>query len=559
SPLAVGFPDLSEVASQDYGLASLPQQLRSLLSGSDEEDVVSAFLDSWSQGDFEAAYDMLASDSPIRDGQSQAEWAERRRHWSAQARPENLKLTFMQERDEESEEGPVSIEIGWSLAYTETALDNTLKELPTATVAYAETRRHWFWASYTFIEEDDDLLIHSITDEGVTTQNLPSEELEKRMQEVAELAAARLQEVEAQVGRLEEEEDEEEFEEEDEDEEEEFEEDEDEEEDLDDLEFTGMVHQVEEAIRITTLAMHYNDVYIAQSPPGDPAAYQSAYDEAQAIEDHERAAAYAQLLAERFPEQRGDALRKLSLALFSISEAYAEQDDEEQTTHFLTLAEQALRDSIAIDQAPFGYIMLAQTLIAQNKQIDEAESLLHQVQASHLEPKEETLVEEGLAKIARLQGENTEALRHYQRAAEISPDFPGVWFSIGSLQRELNQIDEAEQSFLRSLEMNPEQIEAYSELALIYAEVQRDLTKAQDILEQGLEIAPDSAELLAILAMVLMQQGDLRTAGELLDEAEEIDPELEVVQKVRETYNTLKLALRPPSKHKAKHHKTKKK
>jgi len=558
SPLGMAFPtteelpDFSKALDQDYGLASLPAQLRSLLSGSRVEEAVSAFLDSWAQGDYEAAYDLLTSNSPMREGLSSDEWAEHRRQWSAEAHPENLKLTFMQERDEESEEESHVLEIGWSIACTETALDNTLKELPAATITYPETRRHWFWTSYTLVEEDDELLIHSMIDEGVIAQQLPAEELEQRMQEVAELAATRLQEVE---GR---EEDEDENEDRNEEAEDEEDEDEDEE-DLDNLEFASMVNQVEEAIRVTTQAMHYNDLYIAQSPLSDPAAYQAAYDEAEAIEDHERAAAYAQLVAERFPEQRGDALRRLSLTLFSISEKYTENDDEEQAAHFLTLAEQALRDSIAIEQAPFGYIMLAQTLIAQDKQLDEAESLLHQAQALQLQPKEETLIEAGLARIAQARGENAKALSHYQRSAEISPDFPGVWFSIGSLQRELNQIDEAEQSFLHCIEMDPEQIDAYAELAFIYAEIQHDLTKAQNTLEEGLEIAPDSAELLAILAMVHMQQGDVRAAKELLDEAEEIDPQLEIVQKVRDLYDTYRATLRQPSKNKAKNRKTKRK
>jgi len=59
-------------------------------------------------------------------------------------------------------------------------------------------------------------------------------------------------------------------------------------------------------------------------------------------------------------------------------------------------------------------------------------------------------------------------------------------------------------------------------------------SKAREILEQGLHINQDSADLRVFLAIVLMAIGDHRRAEKLLDEAEEIDPDLEFIQTARQ-------------------------
>ena len=536
----------------DDELPFIPPDLHELLEGSEAEDTAATFLDEWAKGNYEEAYDLLASTSPLREGLSREEWIERRQQWSAQAQPLQLKVAFIQERqgeddDEEEDEfeGPYTVEIGWSLAHGDSPLASTMKELPTETTSYAETGRRWFWTSYTLVDEEGELRIEDMTDEGALAQQLPQEELEQRVTEIAELVNIRAQEM------ADDEDDDEDEEDEDDDE------DEDEDEELDEEdEFLEMIDRVQEAMRLTTVAMHYTDALIAHTPD-DASLYELAYDQAEAIQEHERAATYMQRMAEHCPDQRGEALRKLAIAFFSISETYTENDDEEQAQRYLTRAEQTVRDSLVADKAPFGQILLAQILIAQNKQIDEAEDLLRQAQSSTLERHEETLVAASFARIAHDRGDKQQALQHYQHAADISPDFPGIWFNLGHLQRELNLLDEAEKSYLRSIEEEPAHIEAYLELAYLYVELKHDLNKAQEVLEDGLEINPASPELLATLALVYIQGGDLREAKELLDEAEEIDPDLEIVQEVRRIYEAQR-AQRQASKPKSKQHKRKK-
>ncbi len=87
-----------------------------------------------------------------------------------------------------------------------------------------------------------------------------------------------------------------------------------------------------------------------------------------------------------------------------------------------------------------------------------------------IDPKESTLAEAGLGHIAQEQENYEQALQHYQRAIEISPDLPGLWFNIGLMQRQLGQLEEAEKSHLRSIDENPTETGAYIDLAGIYTD-----------------------------------------------------------------------------------------
>ncbi|HEU5229669.1 MAG TPA: tetratricopeptide repeat protein [Ktedonobacteraceae bacterium] len=533
--------------------------LEEVFAISEAGELTASLLNDWIEGDYETVYDQLASDSLLRDNLSREEWIERRRQWHAEASPANFRSTFLRERDSDTDGAPYIIEAGWSFEYNETPLSSEIKELPTATVVYQETGRHWFWTSYIFVEEDDELRLHSMTDEGTALRNLSVEELKTRLDEIAHLASDRLEQLREEAE--EEYEDEEDELESDMEEDSEAEEDEDiaEENEDEDFEFTNMATRLKEALQVTTTAMHFADALIAQAPLDSPEIYNTAFDQAEILQDHERAAAYMQLQMERFPDLRAEALQKLAIVHFAISEAYDESEDEEQKLRFFELAEKNLRDSLATNKTAFGLVMLAQTLIAQKKQLDEAEELLRQAQEFETQPKETTLIEVGLGMLARDKEEYEQALLHYQHAADISPDFPGIWSALGQLQSKLEQYEAAEQSLLRALEEDPEQLDAYFTLSSLYMDQLDNPTKAQEILEEGLEEYPDSAELLAALALMYLRNKDFHSAHEYLIEAENIDPELEIVQQARQLYNAEKTAQRQSPKLKFKQHKHKKK
>ncbi len=541
--------------------ASLSSLLEEVFAISETAELTASILQDWVDGDYEAVYDQLASDSPLRDGLSRDEWIAHRRAWNVEAGPANFRHTYIRERDADNDEAPLIVDAGWSFEFTDTLLSDTLKELPVAAAIYPETRRHWFWSSYTFVEEDGEPRLHSVTDEDAALRNLSVAELKARLDEIAELASDRLEQLKEKAGEefededeLDEDEDEELEDELDEDEDEELEDDEDE-----DLEFGDMANHLQEALQVTTTALHYADALIAQAPLDSPEIYNTAFEQAEILQDHERAAVYVQQQMEHFPDLRADALQKLAIVHFAMSEAYDEEEDEAQKVRFFEMAEKDLRASLDLKKTPFGAVMLAQTLIAQRKGFDEAEELLHQAQEFETAPRETTLIEVGLGLLAQHKEDYEQALLHYQHAAEISPDFPGIWFSIGQMQRQLGQYEAAEENFVRAIEENPELIEGYVNLASIYMDHRHDPAQAQEILEEGLEENPDSAELMASLALLHMQNKDLRSAYDYLVDAENTDPGLEIVQLARQRYNTEKTAQRQSPKAKSKQQKHKKK
>ncbi len=71
-------------------------------------------------------------------------------------------------------------------------------------------------------------------------------------------------------------------------------------------------------------------------------------------------------------------------------------------------------------------------------------------------------------------------------------------------------------------------------------------------MEEGIEVNPDAAELLAAMALVYINKGDLRHAKEYLDEAEDIDADLDIVQAVHAYYDEARQAQQTTAKTKRK-------
>src|SRR5204862_6543890 len=108
-----------------------------------------------------------------------------------------------------------------------------------------------------------------------------------------------------------------------------------------------------------------------------------------------------------------------------------------------------------------------------------------------------------------------------------------IWFKLGFAYRLLGQLDEAEASYKRALEVEPGNELSYTELVALYMN-RNQPDQARATVEQGVRTNPDSATLHAIFASVLVELGDMRGAQYEIKEAEEIDPELPVVREVRQ-------------------------
>ena len=470
-------------------------------------EVVVNFVESWVDGDYELAYDLLSSDSPIREGLSKDEWVERREDWADEALPDDLEPNFIHEREPQKPRlwlpNPLSIgrsanrkefDVGWSIELDETASGDTLPELPQATAIYEETDRHWFWTSYTLVQEEDTWRIQRITDEGTNAMSLPVAELQKRIQEHNDRLEKFFQQHQPSD--------------------------------------PDALQQATELLWRLMESVYYRDALLKHLPLD-----RSVYEEAAAplilFELYERSLVYLEPLARSFDEKRAETLRALAAVYVELSEKYLEQDDDERADRFQELAEETLRESLDIEESFLARISLAELLIDENERLDEAEEHLHKARILTSDPADEAHIELHLGEIAMEREQYEQALSHYQRIAEIEPDSPDSWVNIAEAYKKLENFAEAEANYRRAIELQPDDADLYYALSTMYVENGQP-EEAIQVIEEGLVANPDSAVLTAYLGSMYLENGDYRQAELFLDKAEELDPDLEVIQMFRQ-------------------------
>jgi tetratricopeptide (TPR) repeat protein len=286
--------------------------------------------------------------------------------------------------------------------------------------------------------------------------------------------------------------------------------------------------------RLTQL-LHFYDALIIKLPL-DRRVYEDAYERAVLVGNPERIMVYLERMAQRFPENRGEVLRRLGSTLVGLAYNINTQEMKQRQEHLLAQAEATLRESIAVNDVAFGRSLLAELLISLNR-LDEAETELLKARTLNPSHEEEATIESGLGAIAMQRDQVAEALPHYQRVAALDADYPGNWFNLGFAHRVLGHLDEAATSFERAIETEPRDPRSYAELIAINMN-RSDKQQARAVAERGVRANPGSAPLHALLASVLFDMGDQRGAQRQLDEAESIDPESELVRSMRKQMNT---------------------
>ena len=133
------------------------------------------------------------------------------------------------------------------------------------------------------------------------------------------------------------------------------------------------------------------------------------------------------------------------------------------------------------------------------------------------------LAHEHLAFAHRTEGRLAEAIRHYERALEIKPDFVDALNNLGSVLADQGRSAEALRLFEKALAIAPNHVEARNNLGTLFAD-QKRYVEAIRLFQQTLEIDPDCAEAHYNLANILADQKRYAEAIPHFERAIEIKP-----------------------------------
>ena len=460
--------------------------------------VVINFVEFWINGEFDYAYELLSANSTLRENLSMDDWVERREAWFDEVDPGELKPDYIHERAPQESKiwlpGLVSakrstthkeFEVGWSIELEETPITYTLPEVPQPTAVYEETQRHWFWTSYSLVQEENEWRIQSMTDETAIALTLPIEELQKRIlkhdnylnEYTAKHKPKNLSNEKTQEY------------------------------------FDVVVWRIMQSV-------YYTEALIKRLPL-DYSLYSDVLTRLSAINHYEHGLIYLEPLAQQF----SDASRFRELATFQreLGNRFFDEGDDERGERFLDLAAESLHKSLSLENSFEAHISLAEVLIDKSEHLDEAEDQLLKAKSMVTDPADDAHIELHLGEIAFEQKQYESALEHYQHVANYHSNSAESWASLAMAYRMLEQYDEAEVNYKRAIELEPDNADYYFSLSEIFS-AHEEPEKAIEVLEEGLIENPDSSMLHIFLAMKYLDAGDDRQAELFLEKAERLEP-----------------------------------
>jgi tetratricopeptide (TPR) repeat protein len=205
---------------------------------------------------------------------------------------------------------------------------------------------------------------------------------------------------------------------------------------------------------------------------------------------------------------------------------------DEAFEQYKNLAEASLGEALTLENDFLRHMLLAELLKDNPERLDEAEDHLNQAKALTGDEDMLLTIEYGLGKISMEQAQYQKALQYFQSVAVIDPTNAESWYNLAEAHNLLEQLEEAEINYARAIALEPETVDYFTALSRMYME-QGQASKACLLLEEGVRLNPGSAQLRAFLALAVSESGDYRKAEELLDEAEMLDPQLDMVEMYR--------------------------
>lgn len=120
-------------------------------------------------------------------------------------------------------------------------------------------------------------------------------------------------------------------------------------------------------------------------------------------------------------------------------------------------------------------------------------------------------------------GDKEAALREFQRAIELKPNYGDAYHNLANTYRELGQIDKALENYQNALKYNPNLWQSYQNIAAIYFG-QKKYDLAIENVQKAILINPGNLNLKDNLGIIYFVMGDKEKAKEIFTAVLSIDP-----------------------------------
>ncbi len=121
-------------------------------------------------------------------------------------------------------------------------------------------------------------------------------------------------------------------------------------------------------------------------------------------------------------------------------------------------------------------------------------------------------------------GNKEAALKEFQTAIALKPNYGDAYHNLGNTYRELGQLDKAMENYQKALEFNPNLWQSYQNIASIYYQ-NKQYDKALENMQKALQINPNDINLVNNLGLVYLGSGDKQKAKEIFNMVLSADPQ----------------------------------
>lgn len=126
-------------------------------------------------------------------------------------------------------------------------------------------------------------------------------------------------------------------------------------------------------------------------------------------------------------------------------------------------------------------------------------------------------------------GDKQAALKEFQRAIELKPNYGDAYHNAGNTLRELGQLDKAIEYYQNALKYNPGLWQSYQNIAAIYFEQKKyDLTIEN--FQKAIEVSPNNLNLRLNLGIIYLKTGKKKQAKEVFNLILSIVPDNQVAR-----------------------------